>query len=115
MVALRAEMTCTLEGKDRLCPRLLLVAAHPLLRVGGLEGEQSRGRVDLRGTGHRCLLKSSHVHGWDQAQEPSVFLSLAYTKPAPAEGTLQQETLSCWRGEDDIRSSWGSSSQSEHG
>lgn len=29
-----AEMTCTFEGKDRLCPRLLLVAARPLLRVG---------------------------------------------------------------------------------
>lgn len=108
-------MTCTFEGKDRLCPRLLLVAAHPLLRVGGLQGKQSRGRVDLRGTCHRCLLKSSCVHGWHEAQEPSPFLSLAYTKPGPAEGTSQQESLSCWRDEDAIRSSWGSTSESQHG
>lgn len=47
VVALGAEVTCTFEGKGRLCPRLPLVGAHPTLRMGELQGEPSRGRDDL--------------------------------------------------------------------
>ena len=38
VVALGAEMPCIFEGKGRLSPRLLLMAACPLVRVQGVAG-----------------------------------------------------------------------------
>lgn len=61
------------------------------------------------------LLGSSHVCGWNQVQEPSLFLSLSYTKLGLVKGPSHQESLSCQRDgeEDGIISSWGSSRVSE--
>lgn len=55
------------------------------------------------------------MHGWDQVQEPSPFLSLSYTKLGLVEGSSQQDILSCQRHEeeDGIRGSWGSPRLSE--